>query len=73
MENLFDIPSEYKDLRASVRALAEKEIAPFANNIESTLYLSISIAVCSDDIFNLLFNSFISEAALLLSVVYIPD
>ena len=34
MENLFDIPSEYKDLRASVRALAEKEIAPFAKAVD---------------------------------------
>ena len=34
MENLFDIPSEYKDLRASVRALAEKEIAPFAHAVD---------------------------------------
>ena len=34
MENLFDIPSEYKDLRASVRALAEKEIAPFAHTVD---------------------------------------
>ena len=30
MENLFDLPSEYKELRASVRALSEKEIAPHA-------------------------------------------
>ena len=34
MENLFDLPSEYKDLRASVRALAEKEIAPFAHAVD---------------------------------------
>ena len=34
MENLFDIPSEYKDLRASVRALAEKEIAPYAKAVD---------------------------------------
>ena len=34
MENLFDIASEYKDLRASVRALAEKEIAPFAKAVD---------------------------------------
>ena len=25
MENFFDLPSEYKELRASVRALSEKE------------------------------------------------
>ena len=30
METLFDLPSEYKELRASVRALSEKEIAPHA-------------------------------------------
>jgi len=34
MENLFDLPSEYKDLRASVRSLAEKEIAPFAKSVD---------------------------------------
>jgi len=34
MANLFDIPSEYKDLRASVRALAEKEIAPYAKAVD---------------------------------------
>ena len=34
MENLFDLPSEYKELRASVRALAEKEIAPFAQAVD---------------------------------------
>jgi len=34
MESLFDLPSEYKDLRASVRALAEKEIAPFAHAVD---------------------------------------
>jgi len=30
MDNVFDLPAEYKELRTSVRALAEKEIAPFA-------------------------------------------
>jgi alkylation response protein AidB-like acyl-CoA dehydrogenase len=34
MENLFDLPSEYKELRASVRALSEKEIAPFAHAVD---------------------------------------
>ncbi len=34
MENLFDLPSEYKDLRASVRALSEKEIAPHAQAVD---------------------------------------
>ena len=34
MENLFELPSEYKELRTSVRALAEKEIAPFAQAVD---------------------------------------
>ena len=34
MENLFDLPSEYKELRASVRALAEKQIAPHAQAVD---------------------------------------
>jgi len=34
MENVFDLPSEYKDLRASVRALSEKEIGPFAQAVD---------------------------------------
>ncbi|MEN9352536.1 MAG: hypothetical protein RL476_496, partial [Actinomycetota bacterium] len=34
MENIFDLPAEYKELRASVRALAEKEIAPFAQAVD---------------------------------------
>lgn len=34
MENLFDLPSEYKDLRASVRALSENEIAPHAQAVD---------------------------------------
>ena len=34
MENLFDLPSEYKELRASVRALSEKEIAPHAQVVD---------------------------------------
>ena len=34
MENLYDLPAEYKDLRASVRALAEKEIAPHAHAVD---------------------------------------
>jgi alkylation response protein AidB-like acyl-CoA dehydrogenase len=34
MENLFALPSEYRELRASVRALSEKEIAPFAHDVD---------------------------------------
>jgi alkylation response protein AidB-like acyl-CoA dehydrogenase len=34
MENMFDLPSEYKELRASVRALSEKEIAPHAQAVD---------------------------------------
>jgi alkylation response protein AidB-like acyl-CoA dehydrogenase len=34
MDKLFELPSEYKELRASVRALAEKEIAPFAQAVD---------------------------------------
>jgi alkylation response protein AidB-like acyl-CoA dehydrogenase len=34
MENLFDLPSEYKELRASVRALSENEIAPHAQAVD---------------------------------------
>jgi alkylation response protein AidB-like acyl-CoA dehydrogenase len=34
MENLFELPPEYLDLRQSVRALAEKEIAPFAKAVD---------------------------------------
>ena len=34
MDNLFELPSEYKELRASVRALAEKEIAPHAHDVD---------------------------------------
>ena len=34
MENLFELPSEYKELRASVRSLAEKEIAPYAQAVD---------------------------------------
>lgn len=30
----FELPSEYEDLRASVRALADKEIAPFARDVD---------------------------------------
>ncbi|MDP1719935.1 MAG: acyl-CoA dehydrogenase family protein [Candidatus Nanopelagicaceae bacterium] len=33
-ERLFELPSEYKDLRQSVRSLAEKEIAPFAHAVD---------------------------------------
>lgn len=34
MDALFELPSEYKELRASVRSLAEKEIAPFAQQVD---------------------------------------
>jgi len=34
MENLFELPSEYEDLRTSVRSLSEKEIAPFAQRVD---------------------------------------
>ena len=34
MENLFDLSREYKDLRSSVRALSDKEIAPFAQSVD---------------------------------------
>jgi len=34
MEALFDLPNEYKELRNSVRALAEKEIAPHARAVD---------------------------------------
>ena len=34
MDNVFDLPAEYKELRTSVRALAEKEIAPFAQAVD---------------------------------------
>ena len=33
-EPLFDLPTEHKDLRESVRALALKEIAPFAHDVD---------------------------------------
>jgi len=32
--DLFELPSEYQDLRDSVRALAEKEIAPYAHAVD---------------------------------------
>ncbi len=34
MESVFDLPIEYKELRASIRSLAEKEIAPFAQAVD---------------------------------------
>jgi len=34
MENLYDLPSEYKELRTSIRSLAENEIAPHAHNVD---------------------------------------
>ena len=33
-ENLFTLPEEYNDLRQSVRALAEKEVAPHAHDVD---------------------------------------
>ena len=34
MENIYDLPAEYKELRTSVRSLAEKEIAPYAQIVD---------------------------------------
>ena len=34
LENVYTLPAEYNDLRDSVRALAEKEIAPFARAVD---------------------------------------
>ncbi|ASY25932.1 acyl-CoA dehydrogenase family protein [Candidatus Planktophila versatilis] len=34
LENVYTLPAEYNDLRDSVRALAEKEIAPFAHAVD---------------------------------------
>ncbi len=34
LENVFTLPAEYNDVRDSVRALAEKEIAPFARAVD---------------------------------------
>ena len=34
LENIFTLPSEYNDLRDSVRALSEKEIAPHAHAVD---------------------------------------
>ena len=34
LENIFTLPAEYNDVRDSVRALAEKEIAPFARAVD---------------------------------------
>ena len=33
-EAIFDLPSEHKDLRESIRALAQNEIAPFAHDVD---------------------------------------
>ena len=35
METLFELPEEYNALRESVRALADKKIAPFAQDVDS--------------------------------------
>ena len=34
LENIFTLPSEYNDLRDSVRSLSEKEIAPYAHAVD---------------------------------------
>ena len=34
LENVFTLPGEYKDLQDSLRALSEKEIAPFAHAVD---------------------------------------
>ena len=34
LENIFALPSEYIELRSSIRALADKEIAPFAHDVD---------------------------------------
>ncbi|MSW02087.1 MAG: acyl-CoA dehydrogenase, partial [Actinobacteria bacterium] len=34
LENIFTLPSEYNDLRESLRALSEKEIAPYAHAVD---------------------------------------
>jgi alkylation response protein AidB-like acyl-CoA dehydrogenase len=36
MDNLFALPEEYQALRESVRALAEKKIAPFAKDVDES-------------------------------------
>ena len=35
MESLFALPEEYKALRESARALSEKKIAPFAQDVDA--------------------------------------
>jgi len=34
LENIFTLPSEYNDLRESLRALSENEIAPHAHAVD---------------------------------------
>ena len=34
LEGIFTLPSEYAELRSSVRALADKEISPFAHDVD---------------------------------------
>ncbi|MTA01985.1 MAG: acyl-CoA dehydrogenase, partial [Actinobacteria bacterium] len=34
LKNIYQLPEEYNDLRASVRALATKEIEPFAHAVD---------------------------------------
>ena len=34
LENIFTLPSEYNDLRDSLRSLSENEIAPFAREVD---------------------------------------
>jgi hypothetical protein len=35
LEDIFTLPAEYNELRSSVRALSEKEIAPFAQAVDA--------------------------------------
>ena len=35
LEDVFTLPAEYNELRSSVRALSEKEIAPFAQAVDA--------------------------------------
>ena len=34
LENVFTLPSEYSELRESLRSLSDKEIAPFAHDVD---------------------------------------
>jgi alkylation response protein AidB-like acyl-CoA dehydrogenase len=35
LEGIFTLPGEYNELRSSLRALSEKEIAPFAQAVDA--------------------------------------